>query len=94
MSSTAESYALLPTLPSEVAQKIFENLPMIDVCNAAQASTYFWNITCQLSSLQLDLSLESAASVSATIESFLAFLSSRSMKGMEVTFILKCYDNV
>lgn len=92
MCSPAESHALFPCLPSHVAQKIFQNLSMIDICNAAQASKSLWSLTCQLSSLTFELSLgdalasdtENAESMTSATESFRRFLMRRSMKGMEV----------
>ena len=85
MCPPAESDALLPCLPSEVAQKILQHLSMRDICNAAQAFKSLWCLTCQLSSLKLETHLESAASISSTIESFLAFVRRRYIEGMKVT---------
>ncbi len=80
MCSAAGSRSLLPCLPSDVAQQIFRNLSMRDICNVAQASRSLWDITCQLSSLELTFH------VAASTESFLLFLRRRSCKEMEVAY--------
>ncbi|CAL8463257.1 g2791 [Coccomyxa elongata] len=80
MCSAAESHARLPCLPSDLAQKIFHHLSMKDVCNASQASQSLWNITCQLSSLELFVN--SADPIITT--SFLSFLRRRSSKGLRI----------
>lgn len=78
MNNTATAQASLPSLPSDVVQKISSNLPMVDVCNAAQSAGLFWSYTCQLSDLRVYL--PSTTLALATAESFELFLRKRVSK--------------
>ncbi len=82
MSICHRSGAYTPSLPSEVVQRIFRDLSMVDVCNAALSSRDFWTLTCQLS--QFHFKLHNTTSARANVKSFELFLSRRLHKGMKV----------
>lgn len=85
MNKIATAQASLPSLPSDVVQRIFSRLSMVDVCNAAQSARVFRSYTCQLSDLRLYL--PSTTLSLATAESFDLFLKKRVSKGMQVNFL-------
>jgi hypothetical protein len=82
MNKIATAQASIPSLPSDVVQKIFSELSMVDVCNAAQSTRVLWNYTCQLSDLRVYM--PSTTLALATVESFNLFLRKRVSKGMQV----------
>jgi hypothetical protein len=85
MASTAVYEAVLPSLPSDVVQKIVVHLSMVDICNAAQSGRYLAELTSQLSSLHLKLYRTAPEYWSIKLESLHKFIIKRIEKGMKVT---------